>query len=148
MHTLPPAMICCCVPSRRTDPGEGSSEGVTAPRSGGDEGRELLTEGALGAIGGATEEAAGMNQEGDGATATGEIGDMTLVVAVDGRRGATTDYTDAEALAAIARITGGNFRLLQRLFTQIARLLKINQLATITAEVVQAAREGLVIGEV
>lgn len=58
-----------------------------------------------------------------------------------------TDYTDAEALAAIARITGGNFRLLQRLFAQIARLLEINQLGTITAEVVQAARESLVIGE-
>ena len=34
---------------------------------------------------------------------------------------APDDYTDAEALAAIARITGGNFRLVQRLFGQIAR---------------------------
>ncbi len=58
-----------------------------------------------------------------------------------------TDYTDAEAMAAIARVTGGNFRLLQRLFAQIARLLQINGLRTITGEVVQAARENLVIGE-
>ena len=58
-----------------------------------------------------------------------------------------TDYTDAEAMAAIARVTGGNFRLVQRLFSQIERLLQINGLRTITAEVVQAARESLVIGE-
>lgn len=59
---------------------------------------------------------------------------------------APDDYTDAEALAAIARITGGNFRLVQRLFSQIARLLAINQLRTISKEVVEAAREQLVIG--
>jgi DNA transposition AAA+ family ATPase len=56
------------------------------------------------------------------------------------------DYTDAEALAAIARITGGNFRLVQRLFSQIARILEINQLRTITKEVVETARENLVDG--
>ena len=56
------------------------------------------------------------------------------------------DYTDAEALAAIARITGGNFRLVQRLFSQIARILEINQLRTITKEVVETARENLVVG--
>jgi DNA transposition AAA+ family ATPase len=56
------------------------------------------------------------------------------------------DYTDAEALAAIARITGGNFRLVQRLFSQIERILRINALQTITQEVVEAAREHLVVG--
>jgi DNA transposition AAA+ family ATPase len=59
---------------------------------------------------------------------------------------APDDYTDAEALAAIARITGGNFRLVQRLFAQIARVLEINELRLITKEVVEAARENLVIG--
>jgi DNA transposition AAA+ family ATPase len=56
------------------------------------------------------------------------------------------EFTDVEAAAAIARITGGNFRLLQRLFSQIARVLEINELRLITKEVVEAARESLVIG--
>lgn len=56
------------------------------------------------------------------------------------------DFTDAEAVAAISRTTNGNFRLIQRLFTQIERVLEINHLRTITAEVVDAARETLVIG--
>ena len=53
---------------------------------------------------------------------------------------------NAEVLAAIIRITGGNFRLLQRLLTQIARLVEINALSQVTREVVDTARESLVIG--
>jgi DNA transposition AAA+ family ATPase len=55
---------------------------------------------------------------------------------------------DEESLAAIVRITGGNFRLLHRLLSQIGRILEINQLASVTASVVDAARESLVIGAV
>src|SRR3954468_16143353 len=57
-----------------------------------------------------------------------------------------TDFTDAQAMASIARITGGNFRLLHRLFVQNGRILKINGLSVITDDVVEAARSTLVIG--
>jgi hypothetical protein len=53
---------------------------------------------------------------------------------------------DEEVRATIVRITGGNFRLLQRLLTQSARLMEINALSEITREVVETARETLVIG--
>lgn len=56
------------------------------------------------------------------------------------------DFTDAQAVAAITRITRGNFRLLERLFTQIRRIMKINELQTVTNDVVEAAASTLVIG--
>lgn len=56
------------------------------------------------------------------------------------------DFTDAQAIAAVARITGGNFRLVKRLFTQIQRIMRINELHTLTADVVETARSTLVIG--
>jgi hypothetical protein len=49
-------------------------------------------------------------------------------------------------IAAVARITGGNFRLVQRLFAQITRILEINAITTINREVVETARQTLIIG--
>ena len=56
------------------------------------------------------------------------------------------EFTDSQAIAAIARITSGNFRLLHRLFVQIERILRINDLTVITSDVIEAARSTLVIG--
>jgi DNA transposition AAA+ family ATPase len=55
---------------------------------------------------------------------------------------------DDAVMTTIIRITGGNFRLLHRLLTQVARLVEINALSRVTREVVEAARESLVIGAV
>ncbi|TNU73952.1 ATP-binding protein, partial [Miniimonas arenae] len=41
----------------------------------------------------------------------------------------------------------GNFRLVHRLFVQIERILKINELHLITNDVIEAARSTLVIGD-
>ena len=56
------------------------------------------------------------------------------------------DYTDAEALAAITRMTGCSVRLLQCHFAQIASIMETNRLLTITREVVETASENMVIG--
>lgn len=56
------------------------------------------------------------------------------------------DFTNAQAVAAIVRMTGGNFRLLHRLFIQIERIMRLNELTAITEDVVEAARSTLVIG--
>lgn len=57
-----------------------------------------------------------------------------------------SDFTDTQAIASIVRVTGGNFRLLHRLFVQIERVLKINELCVITDDMIEAARSTLVIG--
>jgi DNA transposition AAA+ family ATPase len=46
------------------------------------------------------------------------------------------DFSDTQAIVAITRIPSGNFRLLHRLFVQIERILRINELSVITEEVV------------
>ena len=56
------------------------------------------------------------------------------------------DFSDYESIASVIKITGGNFRLIHRLFTQIDRILKINNLQKINVDVVEAARDSLIIG--
>ena len=57
------------------------------------------------------------------------------------------DTADQETVAAIIRFTGGNFWLLNRLLTQMERILEVNSLQVVTKAVVEAARESLVIGQ-
>ncbi len=52
-----------------------------------------------------------------------------------------------EVVARLIRMTGGNFRLLTRLLTQIERVLDLNDLSVVSTEVVEAARDSLVIGQ-
>ncbi|GAC1457741.1 MAG: hypothetical protein PVS3B3_23900 [Ktedonobacteraceae bacterium] len=56
------------------------------------------------------------------------------------------DFTD-EAISTIIRIKGGNFRVIHHLLMRVERILEINQMQTVTKEVVEAAREGLVLGQ-
>jgi DNA transposition AAA+ family ATPase len=52
-----------------------------------------------------------------------------------------------EVTARLIRMTGGNFRLLTRLLTQIERVLDVNNLHIVSTEVGEAARDSLVIGQ-
>ncbi len=56
------------------------------------------------------------------------------------------DFTDREAMTSVVLATSGNFRLLNRLFSQIQRIMKVNNLTSITKEVVESARQCLVVG--
>ncbi|HEY9783801.1 MAG TPA: AAA family ATPase [Candidatus Obscuribacterales bacterium] len=48
--------------------------------------------------------------------------------------------------AAIMRIADGNFRRLHRIFVEIERLQRLNRLPQITLELIDAARQGLLLG--
>jgi len=56
------------------------------------------------------------------------------------------ETTHRHATSVRYRMTAGNFRLLHRLFVQIERILRLNELTIITEDVVEAARSTLVIG--
>jgi DNA transposition AAA+ family ATPase len=61
--------------------------------------------------------------------------------------GVSLPELDSEAVTSVIRVTGGNFRLFERLLTQIERITEINKLTKVTKDVVEAARESLVIGQ-
>jgi DNA transposition AAA+ family ATPase len=61
--------------------------------------------------------------------------------------GVTLPEMNFETVAAIVRTTGGNFRLLNRVLTQMERIAKINGLDRLDKTVVEAARQSLVIGQ-
>jgi len=56
------------------------------------------------------------------------------------------DFTDKEAVATIVRITHGNLRLIDRLMLQVEHVLVANQIQVVTKEVVETARQNLIIG--
>ncbi len=56
------------------------------------------------------------------------------------------NFSDYETLNTIVRIAKGNLRVLTRLFQQLERLIKINNITTINTDLVNAAREALVSG--
>ena len=56
------------------------------------------------------------------------------------------DFTDKEAVGTILRITRGNIRLIERLMMQVEHVLVANQLQVVTKEVVETARQNLIIG--
>lgn len=51
-----------------------------------------------------------------------------------------------EALAAVVRITRGNLRLVERLLAQMRRIMDLNGAESVSTDIVDAARDRLVIG--
>ena len=56
------------------------------------------------------------------------------------------NFDDFETMNSVIRITKGNFRILTRLFQQLERLMQINNVYSINTELVNTARELLVLG--
>lgn len=72
-----------------------------------------------------------------------------LLVTHAGDFGISFDATQLDAIeaqAAVIRITRGNFRLMERLFAQMRRIMTLNRVEQVSADIVQAARDCLVIG--
>jgi DNA transposition AAA+ family ATPase len=59
---------------------------------------------------------------------------------------ALDEHVDLAVVNAIVRVTAGNFRMVERLFAQIERIVAINQLPAVTTEVVTLARDRLIDG--
>jgi hypothetical protein len=59
--------------------------------------------------------------------------------------GSPDDRAATGAVAAINRITSGNFRLTSRLIAQVGHIPEINQLHVVAKDVAETARESLVI---
>ena len=62
------------------------------------------------------------------------------------RRHTPRRTTPPGGIASLIRMTGGNFRLLTGLLTQIERVLSVNDFHLVSTAVVEAARDSLVIG--
>lgn len=62
------------------------------------------------------------------------------------RRDADAPNEMWQALAAVIRLTRGNLRLVERLLAQMRRIMDLNTAKGVTLEVVEAARDRLVIG--
>jgi hypothetical protein len=80
----------------------------------------------------------------------GSLGKTTAIKSRMGTVGVTlpSEVLAPDVIASLIRMSGGNFRLLTRLLTQIERILKVNQLDKVSKEIVAAARNSLVIGQV
>jgi len=52
-----------------------------------------------------------------------------------------------EVVDRMVRMTSGNLRLLSRLLTQIERVLSVNDAQVVSVDIVEAARDSLVIGQ-
>lgn len=57
------------------------------------------------------------------------------------------DFSDQEVVSSIIRMTNGNFRLINRLLKQSKRIMQVNCMTSLTAEIIAAARKCLLIGE-
>lgn len=55
------------------------------------------------------------------------------------------DFTDQEVVAAILRLIKGNLRLIDHLMMQVAHILIANEMTLVMKEVVETARENLIV---